>query len=195
MRCHRFLLPAAIGLALALSLVGCANVPVIATPLAEASLCCVGGFDEIHFTAVRMGERKEFRLSSESPVMVLGGERGYLAGVELPSGTQGLVVQSPQGGFVPKSSYIDVRLVLLDAEKHVIEVRRDLPLREDKRVLFPIPPLLEWYFGTHVQLPLDVRYVLLLSRPGPGHVLYTHATTRPQPIPPSPVGTLAVVAL
>ena len=93
------------------------------------------------------------------------------------------------------ATYIDVRLVLLDAEKQVIEVRRDLPLREDKRVVFPIPPLVEWYFGTQTELPPGVRYVLLLSRPGPGHVLYTYATTRPQPISPSPVGTIALVAL
>lgn len=186
------LVPAGLlGLVLAAGLAGCTSVKEATTQLMAAPVCCTG-FVELRFAALPMGARTVFDLTSASPVMEIEGERGYVAGVELPEGVRGLTVQAPSGGFTPTASYVDARLALLDAGKHVIEIRRDLPLREERRMTFP--GVFEWYFGTQVELPPRTRFVVLFSGPGPGNVRYTHGTTTPQPIPASPVGPVALVA-
>ncbi len=119
--------------------------------------------------------------------------RSFVAAVLLPKGASSLSIQSVYPSYLPKTSYIDPIAIVLDSSKSEISRYSRLSLNHDKHVI--LPGLWEWYFGATLPLPKNSAYVVIYANNSSRQVLRTDSDNgTPWPVPPAPIGTLALIA-
>ncbi|HSV48073.1 MAG TPA: hypothetical protein VLJ58_19950 [Ramlibacter sp.] len=177
----------------ATTMAGCTSVPIgeIQGTLAQARSCC-SSHAELPIEALAKGTRTKFDLSTASPIFRTPEGLGYIAAFELPPGVSMLSLQSLYTSYLPKSTYVDPGLMLLDAGKQVLAQRNELPLRKGSHWL--VAGLYEHYYGANMELPPDAKYVIVFANVQAGRTQETaSATGKLWPVRPAPVGTLAVI--
>jgi hypothetical protein len=172
------------------TLVACAGVPIaeIQSALVHAKQCCAT-YQTISFAPLEAAKRHKFDIDPSSPVFQSPEGIAYFSAFLLPPGTARLEVQTlASTGFLPKATYADPLLVMLDAQYQQVAVLSDLRL-----VRSP-----SGFWGTFhsaiVTVPASSRYVVVFARPNSSrtHGTFSDNGTRWW-VPSAPVGTIALI--
>lgn len=179
---------------LVLAMSACTGLPVeeAANQLATPKSYCAELAD-LKFEPLHAAARQKVELNSSSPVMEFPQGRSFVAALSLPPGVRTLSIQSIYPEYLPKTSYVDPVIIVLDTNKKELTRYVSLSLRHEKHVIFPA--LWEWYFGAKVPLPAGAAYVVLYADNKSKRVLQTTSDNGTLwPVPPAPIGTLALIA-
>lgn len=179
---------------LALALVACTGLPIReATNVLESKPVCCTQYTELVFQPLELGKRQKFELTMASQVMNFPEGRSFFASYSLPTGAKQLSIQSINTEFLPKTSYVDPVIVVLATDKSVL-ARPVIPdLHKSKHVI--LPGLWEWYFGASIALPQEAAYVVVYANNSSTRVLQTLSDNgTPWPVPPAPIGAMALIA-
>ena len=117
--------------------------------------------------------------------------RSYVTSFSLTHNARALAIQSIFPEYLPKTSYIDPIVIVLNSEKKQIARFANLDLR---RTYDPVLLVLrEWYFGSRIFLPAGSAYIVVYANNKSRRVLQTLSQNKtPWPVPPAPIGTLGL---
>lgn len=187
-------MPACLLLAVAVLLAACTGLPVkeASDALRSKQVCCKN-YSDVTYIPIKQGIRQKFDISMDSPVMELNYRRPvYFLPLKLPSATRSLNIQTMESEYLPKTSYLDPAITILDNQFKELSTQVSLPLQRGKHVI--LPGLWEWNFNTTIDLPQEAAYVIIYGDPRSKRVRQAVSENgTPWPIPPSPIGSIAVV--
>ena len=182
-------------LSAAFTVAGCGGIPIneVKAALSAVKPCCVG-YDSVQFAALTIGSRSKFTLSTASQAMPTSEGLAYFAAYRLPQGGTQLEVQALNTEYLPKSTYPDPLLLVLDASYKVISEIKDLPLRQGRHTIFP--GIFENHYKAIVTLPANSHYILVFGRPNSDrNQSATSDNGSLWTVPSAPVGTLALIPI
>jgi hypothetical protein len=175
-------------------LAGCGGIPVteVKATLSAAKPCCTSLAD-VAYKKLETGNRSKFEITTASPALQSSEGLAYFAAFQLPQDAARIEVQALNTPFLPKATYPDPLVVVLDSQHRRVSEVKDLPLVRGRHTI--LPGLFEYHYAATLTLPADARYVIVFARPN---------SVREQPavsdngtfwsLPSAPVGTLALVA-
>ena len=177
----------------AFTLAGCGGIPIdeVKTALAATRPCC-SSYETISYTPLINNTRTKVQLTTASLALQTSEGLAYFAAFTLPTGVRRLEVQALNTEYLPKSTYPDPLLVLLDSQRRRITEIKDLPLVKGRHVI--IPGLVEHHYGAEVTLPAGTQYVLVFARPNSDRTQSAISDNGTHwAVPSAPAGTLAIV--
>jgi hypothetical protein len=178
----------------AVLLVGCGGVPVaeVRASLSKAKPCCTS-FASVVYTPLAVGSRTKFDIDESSPVLETSEGPAYFSAFQLPPGAVALEVQAQNTQYLPKSTYPDPLVLILDSQHRKLAELKDIPLTRGRYTI--LPGLFEYHYAAALRLPPGARYILIFARPNSDREQSAFSDNGTYwSIPSAPVGTLALVA-
>lgn len=186
----RNLLPA---LAAGIFVSACSGLPIKeATDQLKTKPICCTSYSELESEPLSAGQRRKVDLDASSLIMDFPEGRSYVKSLSLPTNARSLAIQSIYTAYLPKTTYVDPILIILNSDKKPIARFGELDLR---RTYDTFLGFREWYFGCRVSLPTDSAYLIVYANNKSRRVLQTISENgTPWPAPPAPIGTLGLTA-
>ncbi|MFG5409699.1 MalM family protein [Piscinibacter sakaiensis] len=191
---HSMIRTGLLALSSAALLVGCSGVPVadVRASLSKAKPCCAS-VASVVYAPLALGSRTKFDIGTSSPVLETSEGLAYFAAFQLPSGAGTLEIQAQNTSYLPKSTYPDPLVLVLDSQHRKLAELKDIPLSRGRHTI--VPGLYEYHYAAALRLPPEAHYVLIFARPQSDRSQSAVSDNGMYwPVPSAPVGTLALVA-
>jgi hypothetical protein len=140
-----------------------------------------------------VGNRTKFDIGTASPVLETSEGLAYFAAFQLPRGAVAVEIQAQNTQYLPKSTYPDPLVLILDSQHRKLAELKDLPLTRGRHTI--LPGLFEYHYAAVLRLPPEAQYVVVFARPNSDREQSAISDNGTYwSVPSAPVGTLALVA-